>query len=1035
MKPNFALDLSHEGINLLHRGKAGWTLVGSVALDDPDMGARLDDLRRSAAMLESGGFTTKLVIPNSQILYTTVDAAGPDDIAREVQIRAALDGLTPYAVGDLVFDWRAEGARARVAVLARETMDEAETFASDYKFNPVSFVARPGRGEFSGEPFFGKTRAATRLLPPGARLEPDATPLPGNPKALELSPEARVADSEDEAGAKPAPEAEAPDTAPLPTEPAAPEGRAEADETKPENAPALAPEAPVPDTAPAPPPKRKPRAERGEAGRVSAPPLAPFPPTPDELAAAPKVPPRSIAPVSRTSKVPRSAGPKLEAPTRSRPEATDDPTEPLSPADKAPPPSTAPRTEAPDAAQDTPSENAPSDAESAPAAFHSRRAGAPHSPEAPFALGEKHRAATSPNAAHARQDKTAAADSEEPAASTEGTAEEPSRKVIPLPPAVTPPVVNARAGMAEALSRPLPSPDQPSEAPSGKGKLFAGLLGAARGVTEQAGNGLKSAAKTARSRAEARRAASEEAGDDTAAEAPAETGKDKAAPASPRKGLASLLRNVKSKERSELESQRAREAEALTVFGARKSQDTRGRPKYLGLILTLLLLLAMAVLAVWSSYVIDEGDVTLFNPEPDSIAATEPPASAPDLPDETPPAPAADPPAEPPADDTAAVLSPEVAAARYAATGIWQRAPEPLAEPETTRLSTRDLAELSPAIVDRPALPSLNELSGASRDALLATPVPPPPPGTSFDLDENGLVQPTPEGALSPTGILVFAGPPARVPPPRPGDLPDVAPPVALPDVPNLRPQTRPSDFVPPENPITPPDVPAPGTDPEGAPQTGSESEAPPQSTPELDEDDNAALVPEGEDDAASGIATTLAAAPRPAPRPADLVVSTATASAAIDAAVSDAVAAALVNPTELAIATSRKPSARPSNFASIVDAAREAASDGSRVAAAPAATAAVATAASVAPAIPTSASVATQATVKNALNLRDINLVGIYGTSSARRALVRMKNGRYVKVEIGDRLDGGRVTSITATELTYQKGNRAFKLGVLPLG
>ena len=86
-------------------------------------------------------------------------------------------------------------------------------------------------------------------------------------------------------------------------------------------------------------------------------------------------------------------------------------------------------------------------------------------------------------------------------------------------------------------------------------------------------------------------------------------------------------------------------------------------------------------------------------------------------------------------------------------------------------------------------------------------------------------------------------------------------------------------------------------------------------------------------------------------------------------------------------------------------------------------------------PAIPTSASVANQATTPNALNLREINLLGISGPSNARRALVRMENGRYVTVKVGDRLDGGRVTSITSDGLTYQKGSRNLSLQLLPLG
>jgi type IV pilus biogenesis protein PilP len=86
-------------------------------------------------------------------------------------------------------------------------------------------------------------------------------------------------------------------------------------------------------------------------------------------------------------------------------------------------------------------------------------------------------------------------------------------------------------------------------------------------------------------------------------------------------------------------------------------------------------------------------------------------------------------------------------------------------------------------------------------------------------------------------------------------------------------------------------------------------------------------------------------------------------------------------------------------------------------------------------PIIPSSASVARTATMKNALNLGRVNLIGVYGSSSSRRALVRMGNGRYVKVSVGDRLDGGQVVAISDTRLVYQKGGRQFALDVLPLG
>ena len=51
---------------------------------------------------------------------------------------------------------------------------------------------------------------------------------------------------------------------------------------------------------------------------------------------------------------------------------------------------------------------------------------------------------------------------------------------------------------------------------------------------------------------------------------------------------------------------------------------------------------------------------------------------------------------------------------------------------------------------------------------------------------------------------------------------------------------------------------------------------------------------------------------------------------------------------------------------------------------------------------------VAQAATQQNVLSLRDLNLIGTYGQSSRRRALVRLPNGRYVRVEVGSPLDRG---------------------------
>lgn len=902
MKPNFALDLSHEGIRLLHRTKGGWSLVGSVALDDPDLARELEELRRSAAMLEAGGFTTKLVIPDSQVLYTTVSAPGPDDIARETQIRAALDGMTPYPVGELVFDWRADGDEARIAVLARETMEEAENFAANYRFNPVSFVARPGRGKFTGEPFFGKTRAAAALLPAGERIDPDASPIPRQTGPADVADNTVAAPT---GPAEPAPES------------ADRSARAGDAETEPASK-SVAPKRPKSKSR-----RRKPKAGAG----VEAPVLAAFPPPPDDNVV---FAPETAAPAPRSGDAPTAK----EVSTRS-PEPDAEPGVETGP-------DTAPETGIETRAETLSNETPAPDAETPqPVTFSTRR--------------------TEPAASETPEPE--APEPESPAVARPASAT-PGRVPVDASP-VAPPRDPVRAGMAEALSEPLPRPEIPRP-PADRMSSRPAPIAARTATASPAGPGTPPEGK----------------------------------------GFTRLRR------RQELsDDARAREAEALTVFGARKSQAAPPRPRYLGLILTVVLLLVMAAVAIWSGFFVGSStESSLFNPPtttgpqapPDQSGAdtstatattAEPGATSPA--DATPP-PAAD--TDTVLPQTAEVLTPQAAEARYAATGIWQRAPEVPVGPEGGRLDNAPIAPIAPAAASHVPAPLPDTGAHGTSDAQKAVPVPPPPPGTTFNFDENGLVVATPEGALSPGGILVYAGRPPVVPPPPPAGL-----------------------F--PEAPVAPasPAETAPAATPAPAPATPSGAAASPED-----------IAPAAPSNPATTPPPQLAALDipkvRPRSRPAGLIAPAPdpAESAMIDATIASIAAADAVNASELAVASSVVPSQRPGNFARIVDAAQASASDGSQV---------IAASATVTPQIPTSANVATRATTRNALNLSRVNLIGIYGSSGARRALVRLANGRYVKVKVGDRLDGGKVTSITATGLTYQKGSRAMSLKVLPLG
>jgi len=146
-------------------------------------------------------------------------------------------------------------------------------------------------------------------------------------------------------------------------------------------------------------------------------------------------------------------------------------------------------------------------------------------------------------------------------------------------------------------------------------------------------------------------------------------------------------------------------------------------------------------------------------------------------------------------------------------------------------------------------------------------------------------------------------------------------------------------------------------------------------------------------------------------------------------------------NASPLAVPLSRRPAARPRDFSRAVAAAvAEATQPKPRAdpqpapeeqAASPEAEPEPEVVASAAPRIPTRANVAKQATFANAINLSKVNLIGIYGTPSTRYAMVRTAGGRFTRVRVGDRVDGGTVAAITASEVRYKKGGRMLTLAM----
>ncbi len=519
---------------------------------------------------------------------------------------------------------------------------------------------------------------------------------------------------------------------------------------------------------------------------------------------------------------------------------------------------------------------------------------------------------------------------------------------------------------------------------------------------------------------------SDDASDAEAATFASARSKTKVAGPAPKLGK----KSSKSKARKAAKDASAKEKQKMTMFGARP-QEVRGKPKHLGLILTTLLLVLMAIVALWATYATEDGLAGLFGAdEPEAIeVAVEPTEVAPEAAHET--ASVADT-AAAPAPETApedmasadAELAPEpelpAADAPMVVTVPDGMTPNPTENVDTALLepltpeSITDSAEIEAMLDDvgdgnvdpveaeaRYAVTGIWQrapeqpfeltsdssddiyIASVDRDTMgfdaVALPAPealdtdrparaqvnPVAADTTFDLDERGLVIATAEGALNPEGVMVFAGRPAVVPAAYPKRI-----------------------------------------------KVGEE--------PQISEADNtrlAALRPklrpgdlqeQNERANFGGLTREELAAVRPKLRPANAKL----------ADEKD------TTPTQFAVKASPRPRLKPANIAQL--AARAAPESNS---ATTTTAAAVPAAPSVVPDIPTTASVARQATIKNAINLNKVNLIGVYGTSSNRRALVRLSSGRYKKVQVGDRIDGGRVSAISQDELHYTKGKRKVVL------
>lgn len=1254
MKPNFALKLSNDGVELLHRATGGWSLVGAVNFENDDVAEACARLVAEAERLEPGGLRTKLVLPDSEVRYTAVVAPGPTDEARRFQIEDEIERLTPYRIDELAYDWSVEDDHAMVVIAARETLIEAETFADGYGFNPVAFVAQPEPGQFSGEPFFGETMVAPTLLPAGAHVQPDLEPIRVIARKAEAPKAARPAEAKPEPAKAEAPKVEAPkaDTAkveiPAPKAadaPKAPEPKpAEAKPAEPRPTPKVAigsaaamerrpsPRA-IPDGIPglggvpaaAPEPegvgarvgnlvrrmgtalrREQAQAAKAEAAAATAPqrPAAAGPARPvlredgvivDEsvLDDVPPVPGFRVArPAPASTPVPPVVAPsKTDAP---KAEAV----KPVSAKAEAPKSDTA----KPDAAKEGAEKAEPAKTDEPTPAFAHRGTVIPAAK--PPVDGAKADAPKVPSAGpEIKEVPKDAAKTDEPAEPMSfssrrktGTEAKPAElKPAARPAAIRPAAAGPAGGSPAVPPRGVVLAAKTGDAPEAKGNPGGRIA-----VIPAQGKPVEGGAQRFLDRA--RSAVAGVGALKPARPAAADTPADPAAPvsapaAAPVTALDAKLAKrpvptdaiVPTSRPPATETEKVREAEALTIFGARGAQKGSAGMARRGLLAAGGALLLLTAVAVWAIYFngSDETQVAVSEPaampveagslaqieapqtlaQGDAGAAVPPALSGPASPedvgvadadvmagDETvgelataaeapaaeaaPEAPAADPeqlleslvaqardealptealPAETATDPASPEPAPAEVAEAPAAEAPVATAEAPAAPAETAEAATLAATQNETAPADGAEGSDSPQLAGAANttqrlslpspatapetdEVAFETPAPPPPFGTEFTFDDRGLVEATPEGALTPSGVTVYARRPEVAPVARPESVAAQAPapvaepapatepvaaaiesaiaeavtgvPAPAPEAPGEAPAATETPAAT-EAPVATVDPEAPRADPalaEFRPQprpervralgeqleaeraaTGDQTNLAPESAPTTD---TAALAttPEAQLAAAASTAGTVApadaaatrageapgvaelaslqttAAPggisldglRPQRRPSDLAGDEVGALPEAEAAAVAAPEIDLTGATAEAVAASPVPGARPGDIAERAQAILAAAS-----ASRPAPTAGETVEGASDPVIPTAASVAAQATEENAIRLRDVNLIGVFGSENSRRALVRLSNGRVVRVQVGDRLDGGQVAAIGESELRYVRNGR----------
>lgn len=159
-------------------------MVGSVPASAGNLHSELESLRSIALQLAPSKFSVKLYAERSHVSFGSLEP-GLEGAARLSEEEISAEVVQKYVPDpkEQAFDWCATDNLVQVATISRDYLIEMERFAVDNRFNPVCFAALSNRNEFKGEPLFGMTATAGKILGIGTAIEREIE----SPKILGVS--------------------------------------------------------------------------------------------------------------------------------------------------------------------------------------------------------------------------------------------------------------------------------------------------------------------------------------------------------------------------------------------------------------------------------------------------------------------------------------------------------------------------------------------------------------------------------------------------------------------------------------------------------------------------------------------------------------------------------------------------------------------------------------------------------------------------------------------------------------------------------